>query len=282
MRKGLFFILAGSFMLAALLYIYKFNALQAITYFPIDEENTITEADSELSFSQAEDKNSYLVTWKVHSKSSRPLYLRQDAALLFADGKLLGVKSKWTEDTADIQLEEQFQADAARRYQTISYHHGEVHYPDNTIKSIHAMSRDRLYIVHDKEAFTAFHSPGNNSETVKKNALDTRTKQRLLYHWNKLLVHFQVDKASYEMVPLSSLYKYHKQAIPGLTQAETDRVIGQLWEGLYKNYIVPAAKKRHSNTPDFMPIILFSKDQTHLLVLFELDGKKQKLIQQYR
>lgn len=283
MRKSLFFSLLTLFVLVAgIVYMFKVNSLPAITYFPIDEKNTFEDAHSELEFTHRNNNDSYDVTWTSSSKSSQSMYLRQDASLLFANGRLRGIRSKWVEDTASIQLKEKLHSKDDNFFQIISYHHGEIHYPDDEIKSIQHMSHDALYVIKSAtNKFNAFRSPENDEESNKKSEFDKATKKQLLYQWKQLLTHFNINEASYIAVPLTHLYTYNEKELPGTTQEETDQIIGQLWEGLYKNYIVPAANTKKNTSPNYVPLILFDKDQSHLIVLFELNGKKEKLIQKY-
>lgn len=54
--------------------------------------------------------------------------------------------------------------------------------------------------------------------------------------------------------------------------------MGQLWEGLYKNYLLPIVT-RNKPTDTYVPIILLNKNHNHLLVLYEANHEKKKLIQ---
>src|SRR5699024_6783171 len=180
------------------------------------------------------------------------------------NGRLRGVRSKWEQDTASIQLKESLSGKDDSFFQVITYHHGEVHYPDDTIKSIQHMSQDKLYV----------------SGTANKK-LDKKTKKQLLYHWNQLFKHYNIDETSYTSFPLTHIYTYNHMAITGMSQTETYQIISQLWKRLYNNYIIPAASTKKNAGSNYVPIILFDKEHKHLLVLFELNGKKEKLIQQY-
>src|SRR5699024_3362650 len=186
MRNRIFLLLIPFFVLSVgIIYVLNNNALQTITYFPIDQENQFVEAKSELESSDQTDDSFYNITWTSNSKSNHDLYLRQDASLLFDNGRLRGVRSKWEQDTASIQLKESLSGKDDSFFQVITYHHGEVHYPDDTIKSIQHMSQDKLYVSANKK-------------------LDKTTKKQLLYHWNQLFKHFNIDETSYTSVPLRS------------------------------------------------------------------------------
>lgn len=283
MRRRIFYFLIPVFVfVVGITYVVNNNTLPTITYFPLDKQNEFLETQSLLEFSHQKGNNSYNIAWTSNSESNHNLYLRQDASLLFDNGLLRGVRSKWEQDTASIQITENLSGKDNSFFQVITYHHGEVHYPDDTIKSIQHMSHDKLYVGEFINIFRDFRKPHNTEETNKQKELEKKTKKQLLYHWDQLIKHFHIDETAYTSVPLTHLYNYNQKALPGMSQTKTDQIIGQLWEGLYKNYIIPAAKSKKNAAPsNYVPLILFDKQDKHLLVIFELNGKKEKLIQQY-
>ncbi|MBY7143373.1 hypothetical protein KFZ56_09990 [Virgibacillus sp. NKC19-3] len=283
MKNWIFITIALSLItLFGIVYFVKMNTSPAITYFPIDEKTPFTHANTSLELSTAKGNDSYEIDWTSNSRSGKEMYLRQDASLLFDNGRLRGVHSKWMQDTESIYLEEALLSEDSSYFQAISFHHGEVHYPNDEIKSIHQMSNDHLYVIDSPATpLEAFHSPKNKAQNEWKELLDRTTKQQLLHHWHQLFTHFNISSESYLAVPLTNLYHYNNQPLPSMTQEQTNKVIGQLWEGVYKNYIIPAANTENNKLESFVPIVLFDKDNDHLLVLFELNGKKEKLIQNY-
>lgn len=271
-----------SITLFGIVYFAKMNAAPAITYFPLDEDTSFIYAESKLELSTAKGNDSYEVDWTSNSRTDKEMYLRQDASLLFDNGRLRGVHSKWAQDTESIYLEESLLSEDSSYFQVISFHHGEIHYPNDGIKSIHQMSNDHLYVIDSPATpLESFQSPENNDQTEWKRLLDRTTKQQLLHHWHQLFTHFNISSESYLTVPLTNLYRYNNEPLPSMTQEQTNKVIGQLWEGVYKNYIIPATNTENNKLESYVPIVLFDKTNDHLLVLFELNGKKEKLIQHY-
>lgn len=258
-------------------YFMKSSTLPVVGYFPLDEQSQFTLAESNLEMDT--DRK---INWTSDSTSDKSMYLRQDVSLLFENGKLRGARSKWKQDTNQIAIKESLSVKESSLFQTISFHHGEIHFPNDQIKSIQHMSAAELYVVDTtKTALTAFTSPENHEETEWKGLLDKTTKQQLLFHWHQLFSYFDINSDSYLAVPITALNKYDTEPLPSLSQAETNQIIGQLWEGLYKNYVIPATTLSEKQDSNFIPIVLFNKQQAHLLVLFELNGKKQQLIQKY-
>ncbi|MEN1970530.1 hypothetical protein WMZ97_20970 [Lentibacillus sp. N15] len=281
MRTKLLMILFLLFiMLTSYIYFGQERSIQTITYFPIDAESSFTNATTDIAMTAVHDHKSYDIDWTSQSKSDKQVYLRQDASLLFANGRLKGVASKWKENAAKIKLSKQFTSKDSSYYQAISFHQGEIHTKE-PIKSVQQMSHHELYVVHSPtKPIQSFSEPTNKFETDWQEVLATKTKQQLIYHWNQLMQHFQVNSSSYYSIPLTSLYRYTQTSLPEMSQAKTDQIMGQLWEGLYKNYIVPAASGTNQLDSSYIPLVLIAKDQSHLLVLYQLDGKMQKLIQQ--
>lgn len=258
----------------------KIHSIPTISYFPIDEETSFSKAQTNLKISAEEKKRDYSISWNVSSQSEKEMYLRQDVSLLFSNGKLLGALSKWRENESAIQLNETIQTQGTSYFQTISYHHGELHYPSGAIKSIQKMTYDELFVIENNSSdIHSFHKPRTNQDIDWEKALTDKMSQTLLYRWNRLLNHYQINKEDYLIVPLTALNRFNNEHLPSLSQAETNEIIGQLWEGLYKNYVVPITYEKEK-VSSYVPLILFGKDE--LLVLYEINGKEKRLIQQYK
>lgn len=279
--KWLFSILFLLFItLASFIYFEHTRSIQTITYFPIDTNTSFTTASTKIALTSEKDQQPYNISWTSQSKSNKQVYLRQDASILFANGRLKGVASKWQENTDKIYLKKELSCENSSYFQAISFHYGEVHYPEDEIKSIQQMSHDALYVANSPTVpIEPFSTPQNRFTAEWKEKLDTTTKQQLIYHWNELMQHFQIASGDYHSIPLTSLYLYNERSLPAMSQAQTDQIIGKLWEGLYKNYIIPATSGTSQLESSYIPLVLVAKDRTHLLVLFQLDGKKEKLIQ---
>lgn len=249
----------------------------AITYFPPNESLKFTSAETRLTFLEKQPDQSPKISWTSKSTSDQNVYLRQDASLLFQNGFLKGIVSRWKEHASLIELKQQLDHQKNSQYTSISIHHGEKHEGENKITSLQTMSTDTLYVYRTKGSFHAFNSPATPQEAQWKKQLDLAVQKDLLYHWNDLARHFKIQLEHYSTIPLADLARYEHEPLPDLDQRKTDEVIGKLWEGLYKNYIVQAATGTKS--PSRMPLILLDKKNTHLIVLYELNGKKEKLLQ---
>ncbi|WP_163970004.1 hypothetical protein [Oceanobacillus halotolerans] len=280
-NKTYIYIILLSIITAILAYMFPFQSKQTITYFPEDDKTSFTQSYTEIELLAMKDHNHYEVNWQGGSQTNRSVYLKQDASLLFDNGKLRGVRSKWEQDTDHIKMSENLYGEDSSLFQSISIHHAETHYPDDDIRSIQEMSDDQLYIIDSPSTeLDSFRTPQDSYQKEWKELLDYTTKEQLLFHWHRLARHFQIDYEDYHAIPLTGLSTYNTEPLPTFTKKETDQIIGQLWEGLYKNYILPAANTEQGKLTSYIPIILISKDSSHLLVLYELNGEMEKLIQQ--
>lgn len=257
------------------LYVHKLKSIDTLTYFPPDDHVTFTKATTHLAI----DKNGKL-NWSILSESEQPVYLRQDISVVYENGRFKGVLNKWEQQTSTINERKEITPVGNKFYDSISFHHGEIQYDDQKITSIQKLSHDYLYVdTLNKEQNNSFKQPRTPIEKKLKNELDQANRYHLTLYWSELIQYFNINEQDYLFAPLTSLTSFTTKPLPSLSQKQTNRVLGQLWEGLYKNYIIPLMNKKNHDVPHFMPLILFAKDGSHLYVLFELNGEKMILKQ---
>lgn len=258
--------------------------INVIKFFPLDETKKLYGEKTDLTFLSEGKKDDYQVAWSIQSNIEEPVFLRQDLSLLFIDGILKGILNQWKEDADKLQQETIFSGENSSHLEAISFHHGEIHYPDESIKSTQKMTYDELYVIEEADKSVAtFKEPVTPSEIEWKKNLDRSQNKKLTTHWQQLMDHFQIDKNNYVEIPLVDLHYYEKEPFPNLTLSQTQQVIGQLWEGLYRHYLLGIQTKNEAENPlnTFMPLILVHEKGDHLIVLYEdASGKKQRLLQQ--
>ncbi|WP_181350110.1 hypothetical protein [Thalassobacillus sp. CUG 92003] len=283
--KWLFLITIGAGLLAAVLLWAKLHDTPVIKYFPIDTSQSFQEAETQLRMTAQEDDDQYEIDWNIHSTSDETMYLRQDVSLLFVNGQLKGILNKWKENTDSISHVSTIHGEDSKKYETLTLHHGEIHYPDDNINSIQKMTQQNLYVVDSPHSpLESFSKPETDMQKEWQQTLDHSIQQQLDEQWDQLFTHFNIKKEQYDPVPLTELIRYQDESIPGLNAEETKRVLAQLWEGIYKQYVLGTTDNQSSGHPiqSYIPLILFDKKGDHLIVLFEDDeGNKQKLIQKY-
>lgn len=267
--------------IAILLFIiFNRSSTPVIIYFPHDQNLHYAKAETFISVKEQPKKDSYLVEWSSISSLDQPVYLRQDVSLLFMDGKWKATNSVWKEREQHIQLSSKLEESDGGLFQAISFHHGEVHYSSDDIYSVQKMSASNLYVMDSPlTKLETFSKPMTNSQKQWRQILDQTIDQYLQSTWGKWIKEKGINIEEYHMVPLVELIQFQETNITSLTKEQTDKIIGQLWEGLYKNYIVPMVNEQWK-TSNAMPVILFSKDNTHLLVLFEDGDEQTQLLQQ--
>ena len=257
---------------------------ESIIFFPIDPNIRFHKTKTVLSLQSKKINTHYTLRWNVVSSLDRKAYLRQDISLLFGNGRLKGNISKWRESSQTILQERDIHLRDSQLYQTISFHYGEIH-DNNSIKSSQKMSTDQLYVV--DSAFyplTAFREARTREEREWKKVLTDTTKEFLDYKRKQLIKYYSIYERNYYSFYLTDLVVYNERPLPNISVVETQKMIGNLWEGLYKNYFLGIKKEDGtimSPIESTMPVILISKDYSHLLVLFETqNGTKIKLVQQ--
>ncbi|WP_066173441.1 hypothetical protein [Bacillus marinisedimentorum] len=257
---------------------------ESLIYFPLDPELAFTQAETKLMLLKEKDADEYTLKWEVDSTLPRKVYLRQDISLLFEEGVLKDILNQWEEEADSLNLEKKVTAEDSNHFQSLSFHYGEVHYQNDHIRSVQKMSSDHLYVIDSPmTALESFRVPSTEEEKEWKRIIDHATNQQLLFTRDKLLAHFGIPAGKYATIPLTEVPAYGEKPFPGLDSAGTQRAIGNLWEGLYKNYVLglpgPDGKKA-SAVGSSIPYILISSDGSHLLVLFEdAEGRPYQLIQ---
>jgi hypothetical protein len=270
--KKMYLVLVGFILviLAFSIHQYKNPKVQeSITYFPIDPKVTFKTAQTTLTVMN---KPANTIVWKEHSTLDRQAYLRQDAALLYANGRLIDELWNWKQNTAIIDQEKRITMGESVLLQAITFHHAELHENDNQIFSSQAMSSAQLYFITSQA-----------DEANMKKQLDEQTERMLQLNWNKGLRHFSINLSNYQAFPLSQFNELAKDTLPGFTKPETGTIVGNLWEGLYKNYILGIKKADgtiENPKGSTLPLILIANDKTHLLVLTETSSGEPILLRQ--
>ncbi|WP_374054300.1 hypothetical protein [Rossellomorea sp. FM04394] len=266
-------------------FIYKPQTEESIIFFPINE-NVSYESATTILMLQPEKKNDhYEVNWKVSSKLDTPAYLRQDVGFLFMNGRLKGLMNEWEQNTDQIVEESTIKGKESSLLQAVSFHYSEIHETESEFTSAQKMSEDALYVIDSNfSSLNAFREPGTDAEKEWKNILDKVTTQQLDYLWEKAITSLEIPIEEYTFFPLTRLPQLENQPLEGFTQGEWDRLIGNLWEGLYKNYYLGIKKEDGSvieSIDSAIPLILVKNDRKEVLVLLiDKNGEASLLKQQ--
>lgn len=244
---------------------------ETITYFPKDTDARFLDAKSSIT-NVKPNQNQFHVSLKTYSRLDRPAYLRHDIAFIFANGKLVGKVGKWKENADVIYLEKTYQGESNQLVRLISFHHAELHQSES-ITSSQRMANDYLYIIPTAlPSLVTFRLPNGEDEIGWKEVLD-RTEQKVIMNNVKgASKKYNIDLNEYRMIPLSNLNIYQNQPLPGFSKEKSDEIIGQLWEGLYKNYFLGIQKDNGqivSPIGSTLPVVLIAKNKSHLFIVFQ-------------
>ncbi|KUP05979.1 hypothetical protein Q75_09940 [Bacillus coahuilensis p1.1.43] len=250
---------------------------ESIIYFPIDEDARFESATTFLSLEEKKRNGHFRVRWDIQSKLNEQAYLRQDISLLFINGRLKGLINEWEQNTDQMIEETVVEGKESSLFEAITFHYGELHEQNDLITSAQLMSKDSLYIIDSNfSPLNSFRTPQTDSEKEWKDILDRVTTQQLESAWEKSLQELSIDKDNFNVFTLSELVDYNERPLPGFTEEETERLIGNLWEGLYKNYFLGIKKESGEVVEPFdstIPLLLISKDKKFLYVLIIKDNE---------
>ncbi|WP_280768440.1 hypothetical protein [Salipaludibacillus daqingensis] len=265
--------------------IFPWNKMdEAFIFFPEDEQVYFREANTSLELLSKKDSDEYVLEWAFSSETNEPAFLRSDMSLLFENGTFIGARKQSLKDQLFIEEVGTIEGEDSGRYDVITFHHAEVHYSKDKLRSKHTWSQDQLFVV--DSPLTPLHSfkePATDEEVKSKKLLNSIMDQQLTYQLDGLLEEFQINIDEYHYYTLLDLPDFVNYPLPGLTQKETFSIIGQLWEGYYRYYLLGIntfTDETYSPKGNSLPNILLHKDGTHLLLLYETkDGTRQQLFQ---
>lgn len=257
---------------------------ETITFFPLNDAVKYKSASTSLTLEKDKKNNKHVVDWKVQSILDRDAYLRQDMGLLFVNGLLKGKFAKWEQETADLEQQEFILNGESTKYDAITFHYSELHIDGDKITSAQRMSDDMLYVIDSPfSPLQSFSVSKSKQEKEWKKVLDQSVSNKLNKSLKKAEKKYGFRSADYIAVPLDTVRQYEDQPLRGFTQKETANIIGKLWEGLYKNYYL-GIKKSDGTVVDpmdsTMPMILVSRDKSHLLVVTQTDGGESIVLKQ--
>jgi len=260
--------------ITATLYFFQFKynqTVESITYFPLDTEAQFLDAKTKIMNIKT-NQNHYQFSVESYSRLDRAAFLRQDIALIFASGILIGKLGEWEESTDSLELSGTFFEKDNQIVRALSFHYAELH-SKGTITSSQKMSDDFLYIIPTAlPSLVSFHTPSNEEETGWKEVLDKKENQIISKNLKEAIRQLNIDLAEFYIIPLPRLANYQKQPLPSFSKQKSDEIIGQLWEGLYKNYYLGIRKQNGQLIPPIgstLPIILLSKTKQYLYVIFQ-------------
>lgn len=264
--------------LIIIMIIFKWTqpSITTLKYFPIDEEISFSKATTSLKLAEKKP----LLIWQVESNHQTTPYLNHDVGLLYRNGQLKGVQSKWTQSQNGMIQSIELNPDQNSFYQAISYHYLELHQSASQIRSYYQMSAAQLFIINQSgQPLYSFETPNTRQEEQSAHSLESMTHEQLNEAWTAWIDFYDLNRKLYDEIPLIDLQYYQSEPLPGLTMTDTRRIIAQLWEGLYKNYVLPNSQEQ-LNHSSMMPLILLDKNLDHLIVLFtDQEQNEQQLIQ---
>jgi hypothetical protein len=257
---------------------------ESITYFPFDPNVTFTSSNTSIHFLKPQKSDKYILKWHIESLLDRKAYLRQDVGFLFSNGRLIAKQGNWKQNTSQLIQERQIVGRESALIQAISFHYAELHENQEKIFSSQKLSADQIYVINPQtKTFHSFRNAFSKQEQEWKEKLDQQTIESLNRSWEKGIRSFSIHPEQYLFFPLTDLFLKPTSPFPGFTEQETNQLIGNLWEGLYKNYFLGIKKADGTIIKPIgstIPLILIAKDKSHLLVLTETANGEPTLLRQ--
>lgn len=266
-----------SIVVALFLYLDKRapNIREAMTFYPIDHNIQFADGNTTLELVKTKENNEYQLNWSTHSTLTRAVALRHDFSLLFKNGMLLHKANDFSDHTKEIRLKEELKDHEEGYYEAVTFHHAEVHYPNEEIKSRQSITTDELYVIQTPiTPFHAFKQPQTLEETSGKNHLNKIVYQQLNEIWQSLFQQYELNKNDYTIVTLTNLDRlYHH-----FSEEQAEKIIAATTDMIYSYYFfgIPNGDGTFiSPIGSSLPIVLVpNQENDHLIVLFRTDNGK--------
>jgi hypothetical protein len=275
MRKWLIISISFfSFVLCSLYFIRLHQPQPVIQHFPLNTSAPFTNAST--SMKKIDFRR---IRWHIQSTLNQEAYLRQDIGLLYENGELVGVLNKWQQPARALQQQTIHTLHPNKQLDAISYHFAELH--QNNITSSSKMTGIRTYT---SDKFELFSFPKNDAETNSQHLAESQTNSTLRQVWTEAKQQLSIPAANYIEMPLTALTTADLTAINGLSDdKKRQEIISRLWEGLYRNYLLPIGPAVEEGTvKTYIPLLLFDKNGKHLRVIYQDEtGKHAELLQYY-
>ena len=261
---------------------YRQDTEQSIKYFPEDSQVRFIEKATTLRIKSGETEPK--LVWDVTSSTQQPTYLRQDVSLLFEDGKLMDIYSKWKENEAKLSHNQNFSITKSSHFEAISIHHAESHYSADSIKGKDRLTYDHLYVMKNAQnQLESFQIPVATEEKKWVQSLGKATQQEQHYILEQAMKKYRLDINNYYSFPLTYLHVFDQNALPQLDMKTTHRVISQLWEGVYNGYVqgIKLTSSQIENPiGSAMPLVLFSKKADECLIIIKSASGQLTMLKQ--
>ncbi|PLT29193.1 hypothetical protein [Peribacillus deserti] len=258
------------------------RSTETIIFFPINKRAVFQSADTMLIPHKKSDKRHEL-QWRSYSETHEPAYLRQDVSLLYKNGRLQGIMKEWKENTQKLDQSRSLSLSESSLYEAITFHYGEIHTGDD-ITSTQAMSQNRKYIVLSKvSGFDFFETPITAEQKEWQLTLDNNKKTITGSGWDEALEKLAIPRSRYKELPLTELAVQRAKFLTGIPESVQEEIIGKLWEGLYKNYVLGIKKENGaimSPLGSTIPLLLLNHNKRELLVIFTAEDGTPILLRQ--
>ncbi|WP_163103396.1 hypothetical protein [Peribacillus alkalitolerans] len=258
------------------------DSKDVFNYYPADPNVSFIEYRTGLSAEKV--NNQYLLDWNTFSELDRKAFLRQDVGLLFKNGRLKGALRNWNQNNSILSQEDTIREKDSGLFQTITFHYAEIHPGPSTFSSAQAMSDNSLNVIHsNNEDFQTFSKPFTKQQQEWQQTFSKQ--QEALYNETLMKAEneFQINRNDYTIIPLTELRTKQDQFLSGFSKARQTEIVGRLWEGLYKNYVLGIRKGDGSViTPlnSTTPLLLLHKNRKELdVITITEDGTPAMLIQ---
>ncbi|MFT8317512.1 MAG: hypothetical protein ABF651_04450 [Sporolactobacillus sp.] len=252
------------------------TASPTITYFPEAEPSLKLSGKTQIHLHP----QAQALTWRIQSHSASPVYLLQNFSLLYRNNQLIAINNVWKQQVRSLLTVKHLQAEAGY-FQGLSVHQAEEHNGEK-VRGREVFSSDQLFVMKKGDRWFAFSDQHwTSAEKYYAGQLTSEINQQQAALTQKAAKIYGFNPSDYKMVLLSDLNETNADRFFPGSPADSRRIAGQLWEGLYKTMVRGFDMGEAQYEPvkgSSLPILLIGRD--HLLVVIESSAQRVIVLKQ--
>ncbi|MCQ2008411.1 MAG: hypothetical protein ABF629_08310 [Sporolactobacillus sp.] len=246
-----------------------------ITYFPDNPRISFVTAATHLEFIP----ENQLLRMRTASETKERNDLMQDFSLLYRNNQLVAIVNRWQKNVRQLSSSKELDM-LPGFYVGLTVHQAEQHI-DQSIFGKEQLSQDYLMAIKTNGSFHLYREPRTPEEAnrLSKYTRELGVSREQMLRRAAAQYGFQVS--DYRVIPLDALTGDSLTHIFPFGKEKAERITGQLWEGLYKNYvrgIQLTQTQAESPLGSTMPLLLVAQD--HMLIIFETANQQIMLLKQ--
>lgn len=254
---------------------YLLSDRPTITYFPGHERIRFLKMETQLQ----SDRDTGTLQLDTFSRTQEKNNLMQNFSLLYRNNQLVSILNHWEKNTAVLSSIKETGLEPGF-YEGLTVHQAELHL-NESIYGRERYSQDQLMVLKQNGSYSAFRQPSNRQEALAFADYNRRVEQQRTQLLQRVAQNDHIRISDYRVIPLNELTDKTLTKVFPFSEAKAERIAGQLWEGLYKNFVRGIQLTQEQGVQAIgstLPLLLIAPD--HMLIVIRAQSGQMVLLRQ--